>query len=145
MPRKTNKAQLLKQIQKFAVYNAMQLQKIKSLPIETLEKIYFIMNAPKITYGLLVRGTCSKNLLQKIECQHITAARTVRKTNEKVKDIEVFQRASWNNIEYIYKRKIAVELYKIIKRAEGHRLEEMYTIKRSTRGGEKVEIERLKS
>ena len=75
------------------------LRKIKFLPSETLEKIYFIMIVPKITYGLLVWGTCSKNLLQKIECQHIKAARTVRKTNEKVKDVEVLQRVNWNNID----------------------------------------------
>ena len=73
------------------------------------------------------------------------AARLVRKTNEKVKDVEVLQRANWNNIQYIYKRKIAVEMYKIVKGAEEHRLEGMYTIKCNTRRGEKVEIERLKS
>ena len=38
------------------------------------------MIVPKITYDLLLWGACSKNLLQKIECQHIKAARTVRKT-----------------------------------------------------------------
>ena len=60
--------------------------------------------------------------------------------------MEVIQRASWNNIEYIYKRKIAVEMYKIVKGEEGHRLKGMYTIKRYTRRqGEKLEIERLKS
>ena len=103
------------------------------------------MIVPKIRYGLLVWGTCSNNLLQKIECQHIKAARIVRKTNEKVKDPEVLQRENWNNIEYICKRKIAVEMYKIVKGAEGHRLKGMYTIKCSTGTGEKVEIERLKS
>ena len=136
--------QIEKVRRKFTVYNAM-LRKIKFLPSETLEKIYFTMIVPKITYGLVVWGTCSNNLLQKIECQHIKAARLVRKTNEKVKDVEVLQRANWNNIEYIYKRKIAVEMYKIVKGAEEHRLEGMYTIKCNTRRGEKVEIERLKS
>ena len=47
----------------------------------------------------------------------------MRKTNEKVKDVEVLQRANWNNIKYIYKRKIAVEMYKIVMGAEEHRLE----------------------
>ena len=136
--------QIEKVRRKFTVYNAM-LRKITFLPSETLEKIYFTMIVPKITYGLVVWGTCSNNLLQKIECQHIKAARLVRKTNEKVKDVEVLQRANWNNIEYIYKRKIAVEMYKIVKGAEDHRLEGMYTIKCNKRRGEKVEIERLKS
>ena len=65
--------QIEKVRRKFTVYNAM-LRKIKFLPSETLEKIYFTMIVPKITYGLLVWGKCSKNLLQKIECQHIKAA-----------------------------------------------------------------------
>ena len=93
-------------------------------------KDYFNMIFPKITNGLLVWGTCSKNLQQKIEYQHIKAARTVMKLNETVRDVEVLQRASWNNIEYIYKRKIAVEMYKIVKE-KGHRLEGMYTTKRN--------------
>ena len=84
---------------------------------------------PKITYGLLVWGTCSKNLMQKSECKHIKAARTDRKTNEKVKDVEVLQRASWNSIEYIYKGKMAVEMNKIVRGEEGHRLKGMYTTK----------------
>ena len=123
---------------KFTVYNAM-LGKIKFLPSETLEKIYFTIIC------LLVWGTCSNNLLQKIECQHIKAAKIVRKTNEKVKDVEVLQRENWNNMEYIYKRKVAVEMYKIVKGAEGRRLKGMYTIKCNTQIGEKVEIDRLKS
>ena len=77
------------------------LRKISFLPSEALERIYFTMIVPKLTYGLLVQGTCAKNLLKNIECQHIKAARTVMKANEKVRDEGVLQRASWNNIEYI--------------------------------------------
>ena len=41
---------------KFTVYSAM-LRKIKFLPSETIEKMYFTMIALRITYGLLVWGT----------------------------------------------------------------------------------------
>ena len=63
-----------------------------------------------------------------------------------MKDVEVIQRASWNNIEYIYKRKIAVEMYKIIKGEEGHRLKRnlyhqtLYTAARGEIRDRKVEI-----
>ena len=41
--------------------------------------------------------------------------------------------------------KIAVEMYKIVKGEEGHRLEGMYTTTHNMREGEKIEIKTLKS
>ena len=44
-----------------------------------------------------------------------------------------------------YKRKIAAEMYNIVKGKEGHRLEGMYTTIHTRRKGEKIERKRLKS
>ena len=62
------KTQIEKVRKKYTTYNAI-LRKISFLPSETLEKIYYSMIIPKITYGLLIWGTSSKNLMQKIETQ----------------------------------------------------------------------------
>ena len=44
----------------------------------------------------------------------------------------------------MYKKKIAFEMYKIVKRKERHRLEGMNTIIRSKGEGDKIVIKRLK-
>ena len=57
--------------------------------------------------------------------------------------LRLFAKAIWNNIEYIYQRKIAVEMYKIIQGKDEHRLGRMYTTKCNTRKDirdKKVEI-----
>ena len=81
-----------------------------------------LKETPKITYGLLIRGTSTKNLMEKIEIQHIKAARIVKKIGIKVNDTEILQRVSWNRIDYIYKRKIVTEIHKLLKETEGHRI-----------------------
>ena len=50
------KTQIEKVRKKYTTYNAI-LRKISFLPSETLEKIYYSMIIPKITYGLLTWGT----------------------------------------------------------------------------------------
>ena len=136
------KTQIEKVRKKYTTYNAI-LKKINFLPSETLEKIYYSMIIPKITYGLLIWGTSSKNLMQKTETQHIKATRIVKRTGIKVKDIDVLQSVNWNRIDYIYKRKVATEMHKIVKGTEGHRLSDMFETKVSKRRGLKLQVKRL--
>ena len=136
------KTQIEKVRKKYTTYNAI-LRKISFLPSETLEKIYYRMIIPKITYGLLIWGTSSKNLMQKIETQHIKATRIVKKIGIKVKDIDVLQSVNWNRIDYIHKRKVTTEMHKIVKGTEGHRLSDMFETKVSKRRGLQLQVKRL--
>ena len=72
---------------------------------------------------------CHLYLMQKIETQHIKATTIVKKIGIKVKDIDVLQSVNWNRIDYIYKRKVATEMHKIVKGTEGHRLSDMFETK----------------
>ena len=80
-------------------------------------------------------GDITKNLMEKIEIQHIKATRIVKKIGIKINDTEVLQRVNWNRIDYIYKRKVATEMHKLLKGTEGHRLRDMFETKVSKRKG----------
>ena len=138
------KTQIEKVRKKYTVYNAM-LRKISFLPSETLENIYYSMIIPKITCGLLILGTSSKNVMQKIEIQQIKATRIVKKIGIKVNDTDFLTSVNWNRIDYIYKRKVATEIYKIVKGTEGHRLRDMFETKVRKRRGQQLQVKRLKT
>ena len=50
---------------------------------------------------------------------------------------------NWNRIDYIYKRKVAIEMHKIVKGTEGHRLSDMFETKVSKRRGLQLQVKRL--
>ena len=94
---------------------------------------------------ILIWGTSSKNHMQKIEMQHLKATRIVKNIGIKVNDTDVLQSVNWNRIDYIYKRMVATEMYKIVKGTEGHRLRDMLETKVSKRRGLPVQVRRLKT
>ena len=68
------------------------------LPSETLEKIYYSIIIPKITYDLRIWGTSSKHLMQKIEIQQIKSNKDSKKIGiNKVNDNEVLQSVNGQN------------------------------------------------
>ena len=88
--------------------------KIFILPSEALEKMYYSMIMPKITYGLLIWGTSSKNLMQDIEIQHMKVIWILKKIGIKVKETDVLKSVNLNGIDHISKRKVATKMHEIL-------------------------------
>ena len=53
------------------------------------------------------------------------------------------QSVNWNRIDYIYERKVATKMHKIVKGTGGHRLREMFEMKVSRRRGLQLLVRRL--
>ena len=90
------------------------LRKTRFLPTKTLEEIYYKMVIPKVTYGMLVWSTCSQNVFEKIEKQHARAAKLIKNIPRKTERKRVLETVRWDPIIYIYKRKVATEMYQIL-------------------------------
>ena len=90
------------------------LRKTRFLPTKALEEIYYKMAIPKVTYGMLVWSTCSQNVFKKIEKQHARAAKIIKNIPRKTERNRVLEIVGWDPIIYIYKRKVATEMYKIL-------------------------------
>ena len=84
---------------------------------------------------MLVWGNCSDTLFTQLENQHIRAARIIYKVPEKVCNHDVLRTVKWENLGYIYKRRLAPEMFKIVKDPGNHRLSSHFTIRETERKG----------
>ena len=92
---------------------------------------------------MLVWGNCSDALFTQLENQHIRAARTVYKIPEKVCTHDVLRTVKWQNLGYIYKRRLASEMFKIVKDPGNHRLSSYFTIRETERKGKQLVVKRM--
>ena len=119
------------------------LKKASFLPAKTLEEIYYKMVIPKVTYGMLVWGTCTQNKFEKIENLHVRAAMLIKNIPRTVESNRDLDKVGWDPIIHIYKRKVAIQMYKILEEGYEHRLGSAFR-KSKTREG-KIEVARLNS
>ena len=86
--------------------------------ISLLEEIYCKTVIPQISYCILVWGNCSDALFTQLKNQHIRAARVIYKVTEKA----CVRTVKWQNLGYIYKRRLASEMFKIVEDSSNHGL-----------------------
>ena len=84
-----------------------QLKRMRSLPADILETIYFHGILPSATFGIGIWGSCSPSLLEELEKVHRRAARIIHKIPKQVPRGLIFDEAKWKPISYHYKRRIA--------------------------------------
>ena len=92
---------------------------------------------------MLVWGNCSDALFTQLENQHIRAARIMYKVPEKVCNHDVLRTVKWQNLGYIYKRRLASEMFKIVKDPGNHRLSSHFTIRKTERKGKQLVVKRM--
>ena len=99
------------------------LRKIRFPPTKQLESIYYKMILSNITYCLSVCGSCSLTLFEETEKLHIKAARIIHNIpfNQCV-DYQVLDLVNRRNLAFMYKQRLGVEMFKIIKGSYSHRL-----------------------
>ena len=114
-----------------------QLKKMRYLPTPLLEEIYFKTVVPQISYCISVWGSCSIPLFNELEKQHPRASRVVHKMPENIKEHDILKLANWQDLSYIYKRRISTEMYKVVQ-GEESRLRHLFAVT-NTRKGKMVE------
>ena len=89
-----------------------QLKRMKYLPRHVLEEIYQKSVLPTVTYGILVRGTCSLSLLDDLEHYHIRAAKMMYNIEQgHLTNEQILHKVNWKSIANIYKRRIFSFIY----------------------------------
>ena len=89
------------------------LKRLKYLPQGMLEEICYKTVIPAITYCFAIWGSCSEATFKRVEKQHIRVAKIIYILNTSIKDENVLKAANWQDLSYIYKRKIAIEMHKV--------------------------------
>ena len=88
-------------------------KRLKYLPKNTLQTIYFSSIVPTVTYCNLAWGTCSPNLLNEIEHIHLRAAKIIYNLSDNLTDNEILTATKWQPITHTYKRKLMILMHNI--------------------------------
>ena len=102
----------IKKVTKVFCAKVGQLRRMSYLSVNVQEETYFKNIIATVTYGLSVWGTCSPSLMSDIEKIHQRAAGIIHKIPKSIPDNEVLHTVNWDEIDYIYKRKIIVLMHK---------------------------------
>ena len=113
------------------------------LPPKLLEEIYFKTIIPQLTYCIAVWGNCAVAMFTEIERLHIKVARIIRKIPEDILNCNVLDHIKWQDLGYLYKRRIAIEVFKV-KQGLNNRLLPFLTFTKSKYKG-LLELKRQKT
>jgi hypothetical protein len=120
------------------------LRKTSYLPSRLLEEIYFKTIIPHVTYYISVWGNCSVSMFTKMESLHIKAGRIIHKILQNTLDCDVLECINWQDLGYLYKRRLAIELFKV-KQGMNKRLLPFFTFTESKHKGPLLAIKRTKT
>ena len=99
---------------------------------------------PQVTYCISVQGNCSVAKLYEIESLHIKVSRFIHRVPQNVLESEVLSYIKWQDLGYLYKRRLAIEVFKV-KQGFNHRLLPFFNFTESKRRGVLLEVKRTKT
>ena len=120
------------------------LKKMRYLSSKLLETFYFGTVTPQITYCISVWGNCSVAKLYELENLHIKVGRLIHRVPQNILESEVLIYIKWQDLGYLYKRKLVIEVFKV-KQGLNHRLLPFFTLAESKRRGVLLEVKRKKT
>ena len=112
------------------------IKRLRYLSPSLLEEIYYKTVIPQISYCMLAWRNCSDALFTQLENQYTRAAKIIYNVPENVCNHNVLRTVKWQNLGYIYKRRLASEMFKIVKDPGNHRLSSHFTVRETERKGE---------
>ena len=91
------------------------------------------------TYCISVCGNCSKTNFSKIEKQHFRAAKIIYRLPRHVENEHVLAAVKWQSTSYIYKRRVAIEMHKVMFDEKSRRSMQYHLRRKVGRNGEHFE------
>ena len=88
------------------------LKRMQHLPPKLLEEIYFKTIIPHVTFSISIWGSCSPAIFAQIEGLHLKAAKLIHRLPKHIMDCDILQYVQWQNLGYIYKCILAIEMCK---------------------------------
>ena len=118
--------------------------KMSYLPPKLLEEIYFKTIILQLTYCIAVWGNCAVAMFTEIERLHLKVARIIRKIPEDILNCNVLDHIKWQDLGYLYKCRIAIEVFKV-KQGLNNRLLPFLTFTKSKNKSLLLELKRQKT
>ena len=86
---------------------------MRHLPPKLLEEIYFKTIIPRVTCSISVWGSCPPATFAHFEGLHLKAAKLIHRLPKHIMVCDISQYVHWQNLGHIYKRKIAIKMFKV--------------------------------
>ena len=82
--------------------------------LKLLEDIYFKTIIPHVTFSISVWGSCSPAIFAEIDQLHlhVRAAKIIDSLPKNIMECDILQRVHWQSLGYIYKCRLAIEMFK---------------------------------
>ena len=82
-------------------------------PSKLLEDIYFKTIIPHVFFFSISEwGSCSPATFAEIDRLHLRAAKIIHGLPKNIMECDILQRVHWQSLGYIYKRRLAIEMFK---------------------------------
>ena len=114
------------------------------LPPKLLEEIYLKTIISQLPYCIAVWGNFAVAMFTEIVRLDIKVARIIHKIPEDILDCNVLDHIKWQDLGYLYKRRIAIEVFKV-KQGLNNRLLPFLTFTKSKYKGPRLELKRKKT
>ena len=89
------------------------LKRMRRLPTNVLEEIYYTTIIAKTTYCISVWGNCSEATFNMLEDNHARAARLIHNLPQNLSNEESLAIADWQPISFLYKRRLLKLMHQI--------------------------------
>ena len=83
-----------------------ELKRFRCLPRTVQEQIYYKTVITAIKYCIAVWGTVSNSHMDELDSLHAKAAKIIYNIKENCSDEVILQKANWESISYLYKRRL---------------------------------------
>ena len=140
----SGRPQLLKSYRVIYSYQIRVLRRMNHLPKRLLEENYFKTVVPQVAYCICVWGSCSVSMFNELQNLHVRAGRIIHHISKNFLDSDVFDFVKWEDLGYLYKRRLAIEIYKINRGLNG-RLSPFVNFTESKPKGPLLEFRRTKT
>ena len=86
----------------------------KLIFFKLLEDIYFKTIIPHVTFSISVWGSCCPATFAEIDQLHlhVRAAKIINSLPTNIMECDILQRVHWQSLGYIYKCRLAIEMFK---------------------------------
>ena len=102
------------------------LKRMRKLPPNVVEEIYFKSIIPGVIYGIVVWGNCSSAMLNSLNPIHERAARLIHNKDD-------LQSLNWLPLSYFYNRPLLLFMFDVMKRNVPDDFPSLLTLKSGSR------------
>ena len=100
-------------VKKHFIQKVGALKRMRILPKQSLDEIYFKSIIPSVTYSISVWGNCSPSLMNSLNSIHARPSRVINNLQPSLADDTCLIKSNWLPFSYFYKRSVLMLMHNV--------------------------------